>query len=387
MQKYVNDITTVVDGKLEPLSNAAVTVYVGGTSTLATLYSDNGITTTTNPFISNNTGRVAFYADDGRYDLVVSKTGYNSVSIPDIIFDDPAVYTLPTSILVNDIIPALTITQTGTGASFLVEDDSSVDATPFIITADGNVGIGTDAPASPLTVSNAAKQITATNGTVTQIVGGAVGTLGSAGTESNHAYTILTNNTEVARFTATGRLGIGNTNPLSTLVVGTGVASFPDGTAALPSITNTGDLNTGIFFPAADTIAFSTAGLEEMRITSAGLIGIGTSAPTNTLDVVGNYGFGAPVTKTGNFTVADGENFIICANAAASTTVTLPDATLYPGRIITMKTRTAFTVVSASSNVKPRATDTAGTAILAATAGSWATLVSDGSFWIIMCGS
>jgi hypothetical protein len=386
MQKYVNDITTVVDGKLEPLPNAPVTVYVGGTSTLATLYSDNGISTTTNPFISTNTGRVEFYAEDGRYDLIVSKTGYNSVSIPDIIFDDPAVYTGPTSIVVDTATPALTITQAGAGAALLVEDEASVDATPFIITADGKVGIGTDVPASPLTVVDAANQITATDGTVTQIVGGAVGSLGRAGTESNHAYTILTNNTEVARFTSTGRLGIGLTNPLSTFVVGTGAAAFPDGTSALPSITNIGDLNTGIFFPAADTIAFSTSGQEEMRITSAGLLGIGTVTPTNTLDVFGNYGFGAPVTKTANFTVANGENFIICAKTA-STTVTLPDAVSYPGRIITMKTRTAFTVISASSNVKPRATDTEGTAILAATAGAWATLVSDGSFWIIMCGS
>jgi len=40
--------------------------------------------------------------------------------------------------------------------------------------------------------------------------------------------------------------------------------------------------------------------------------------------------------------------------------------------------------VSASSNVKPIGTNTAGTAILPATAGTWCTLVSDGSHWIIM---
>jgi len=38
------------------------------------------------------------------------------------------------------------------------------------------------------------------------------------------------------------------------------------GTAALPVITTTGDLNTGIFFPAADTIAFTEGGAEAMRI-------------------------------------------------------------------------------------------------------------------------
>jgi hypothetical protein len=66
-----------------------------------------------------------------------------------------------------------------------------------------------------------------------------------------------------------------------------GVASFADGTVSLPSITNIGDTNTGIFFPAADTIAFTEGGLESMRITSAGDVGIGTSTPAAKLHVNG----------------------------------------------------------------------------------------------------
>ena len=57
----------------------------------------------------------------------------------------------------------------------------------------------------------------------------------------------------------------------------TGVASFPDGSAAAPSITNTGDTNTGIFFPAADTIAFSEGGVESMRIDASGNLGLGVA--------------------------------------------------------------------------------------------------------------
>jgi cytoskeletal protein CcmA (bactofilin family) len=47
-----------------------------------------------------------------------------------------------------------------------------------------------------------------------------------------------------------------------------GVGTFADGSAGAPSITNTGDLNTGILFPAADTVGFSTGGTERMRITT-----------------------------------------------------------------------------------------------------------------------
>jgi len=42
------------------------------------------------------------------------------------------------------------------------------------------------------------------------------------------------------------------------------------GSVSLPSITTTGDTNTGIFFPAADTIAFVEGGAEAMRLDSSG---------------------------------------------------------------------------------------------------------------------
>jgi len=61
------------------------------------------------------------------------------------------------------------------------------------------------------------------------------------------------------------------------------------GTAATPAIQPTGDTNTGIFFPAADTIAFSEGGTEAMRINSSGNVGIGTS-PSRKLDVNGVAG-------------------------------------------------------------------------------------------------
>jgi len=57
------------------------------------------------------------------------------------------------------------------------------------------------------------------------------------------------------------------------------------GTAALPVITTTGDLNTGIFFPAADTIAFSEGGAECARFNSSGYFGIGTTSPSQLLHV------------------------------------------------------------------------------------------------------
>jgi len=45
-----------------------------------------------------------------------------------------------------------------------------------------------------------------------------------------------------------------------------------NGTAANPAITNTNDTNTGVFYPAADTIALSANGVEAARITSQGIV-------------------------------------------------------------------------------------------------------------------
>lgn len=94
-------------------------------------------------------------------------------------------------------------------------------------------------------------------------------------------------------------------------------------------------------------------------------------------------GLVAPVTKTGNFTLGANENEVIC-NGSASITATLPSAASWVGRKVRIKTIAAYTVVSASSNVAPITSATAGTAILAATAGKWAELVSDGTNWVTM---
>jgi hypothetical protein len=73
---------------------------------------------------------------------------------------------------------------------------------------------------------------------------------------------------------------------MTLILSGTDGLSDVDGTAAAPAIRGT-DANTGIFFPAADTIAFSEGGAEAMRIDSSGNVGIGTSSPATRLHVFG----------------------------------------------------------------------------------------------------
>jgi len=90
-----------------------------------------------------------------------------------------------------------------------------------------------------------------------------------------------------------------------------------------------------------------------------------------------------PVTKTADFTVASTDQWLINNKAGSTCTVTLPSASDLAGRVLYLLNYQAQTVVSASSNVVPMTGGAAGTAILAATAGKWATLVSDGTNWVI----
>jgi hypothetical protein len=95
-------------------------------------------------------------------------------------------------------------------------------------------------------------------------------------------------------------------------------------------------------------------------------------------------GGGVPVTKTADFTVAVGETWIINNKSGSTCTVTLPSAGTYPGRYLTFQNNQDQSLVSASSNVIPQGGGAAGTAILENVSGNWATLVSNGTNWVIM---
>jgi len=75
------------------------------------------------------------------------------------------------------------------------------------------------------------------------------------------------------------------------------ILTLPDGSASAPTLTNDGDTNTGIFFPAADTFGISTGGSERLRLDASGNLGVGITSPSSRLDVRGsnnatNFRFG-----------------------------------------------------------------------------------------------
>lgn len=87
MQKY-SDL--VFDDRGQILTGVAVQVNLAGTQTPATIYSDNGVTPKSNPFINESDGTFKFYVANGRYDMTFLKTGYtfDVTDLADMLFLD-----------------------------------------------------------------------------------------------------------------------------------------------------------------------------------------------------------------------------------------------------------------------------------------------------------
>jgi hypothetical protein len=154
----------------------------------------------------------------------------------------------------------------------------------------------------------------------------------------------------------TGTLGVGNG--------GTGQTSYTDGQLLIGN--STGNTLTKATLTAGNGISITNG---------SGAITIARSG--------GSYS-SAPVTATSNYTVVSTDTWIINNKTGSSLTVTLPAASSNTGRELTIQNYQAFTVISASSNVVYIGGGSAGTAILAASVGDSATLVSDGTNWVMM---
>jgi hypothetical protein len=111
------------------------------------------------------------------------------------------------------------------------------------------------------------------------------------------------------------------------LTVG-GVATFTAGSASAPAITTTGDTNTGIFFPAADTIAFAEGGAEAMRLDSSGNLGLGAAPPAwgSGIKAINIFNAGNSVQAGADYVQINQNSFF---NGTSNTYVTTGTASYY----------------------------------------------------------
>ena len=89
MKRYTDTVLqTTVTGLTQPAAGANVTVLVHSSGLPATIYSDDGITTISNPLTADINGRFSFYVADGRYDLRFSGAGLTTYTLSDIAIED-----------------------------------------------------------------------------------------------------------------------------------------------------------------------------------------------------------------------------------------------------------------------------------------------------------
>ena len=182
---------------------------------------------------------------------------------------------------------------------------------------------------------------------------------------------------------ARANLGAGTGNGSVTQVNGTGTVN---GITLTGTVTTTGNLVLGGTLSGVD-LTTQTIGNLDIDTRTSGNVNLATRV-TGVLPVA-NGGTGLAVrptvvTKVADFTLADTEGWVINNKSASTCTVTLPAASAWSGRAVTFKNLQLQTLVSASSNVVPLIGGAAGTAILPGLVGAWATLVSDGTNWVIM---
>jgi hypothetical protein len=259
------------------------------------------------------------------------------------------------------------------------------EGTGILPVTSGGTGLGTIPTNGQLLIGNGTGYTLNTLG-----IGAGISVTNGLGTITVANTGVLSNiaGTGISVSGATGNVTISNTGVLS---VSGGTTGLTPATATAGAVTLAGRLAIanggtnatatptagGIAYGTGTAYAFSLAGTSGQMLTSAG-----AGTPTWTTPVVNTVS--APVTKTANFTVAVGEAWLINNKSGSTCTVTLPTASAWIGRQLIFKNMQPQTLVSASSNVVPLDSTSAGTAILLDVVGNWATMVSDGTNWVIM---
>jgi hypothetical protein len=183
---------------------------------------------------------------------------------------------------------------TYTNGQLLIGNTTGNTLTKATLTAGSGVSISNGTGSITISATGSGGTVTsvdASGGTTGMTFSGGpvtgTGTLTLAGT-----LAVANGGTGVTASTGTGSVVLSNSPTLVTPTLGAASATSIAnglGAAATPSYTFTGDLNTGMWSPGADTLAFSEGGVEAMRIDSTGNVGIGTSSPVSKLSVSGSF--------------------------------------------------------------------------------------------------
>ena len=202
------------DGKLFIKKN------VGGSESIVDVTADTNLT------LTSNSSTVSVNSDRGTDAIILAAnaTAAGVLTADTQTIGGDKTFTSVTTISANSASAALTVTQTGAGNAFVVEDSASPDSTPFVVNSVGEVGIGrqpTSGVSLDIGASSAQIRMTSTAPTSIdlRILAASVANAAYVGTQSNHSLALMTNFTERIWIGANGNVGVGNTTPTDKLSV------------------------------------------------------------------------------------------------------------------------------------------------------------------------
>jgi len=318
-------------------------------------------------------------------------------------FNNKAPATSGTSILYGNGSGGFSNVTIGSGVSFAGGTLSATGSGGTVTSVTGTAPIASSGGSTPaISISQAS---TSTNGylsstdwntfnnkgsgTVTAV--SVVSANGFAGTSSGGATPALTLTTSITGLLYGNGTALAAATISAPLSYSAGTLSIPVATASANGYLSSTDWTTfnnkgsGTVTSVTGTAPVVSSGgttpAISMAAANTSTNGYLTSTDWNTFN--NKQAISAPVTKTADFTVAATDLWLINNKSGSTCTVTLPTASSYSGRVLHFQNYQAQTLVSASSNVVPLAGGAAATSILLASAGDSATLVSDGSNWLM----
>ena len=126
----------------------------------------------------------------------------------------------------NTASDVLLLNTAGTGSGTNILDVQASGSSKFLVRGDGNVGIGTDSPASSVHVLGDVQAQDSRGGSLASVIlhGGSSSTYPSIEVDQSNPMTFVTGSTERIRITGTGNVGIGTDNPSGKLHIDSGLA-------------------------------------------------------------------------------------------------------------------------------------------------------------------
>lgn len=217
MQNLYQNVISI-SGK--PVQGASVLVTLASDNSTATIYSDNGVTTTPNPLTTDAFGRFNFYAANGRYNFSVSANGVVGYSFSDVIIADvmSVLSYTDTGILgswssatagYNQLVIQNSSNTVSASANYVAANSATTSTTNF---AEFGINSPTFSGSGPFSVANAG-YVTATTGDL------------SVGTTTAHTLRLGTNSVERASIDSLGNF-VANVNTAAPSLTVNGQMTF-----------------------------------------------------------------------------------------------------------------------------------------------------------------